>query len=144
MKCRRLSRAELERLAQPLAYGEILSLSIAHADTLDAIAKGRGTSDTLWDFVSNALTWSRAAELMDVAVPEMHEQLLLAKRLLQHFDRTGRVSLDRADYDLAKYGVEVMDELAMTVTRGVALQAAKWCERQLAALRPAVQERRAA
>lgn len=41
---------------QPLPAADVLSLEIAHADTLAEIAKGRATAQTLWDWTANVLT----------------------------------------------------------------------------------------
>jgi hypothetical protein len=105
----------LAGLLQPLASGDVLSLEIAHVDTLDQIATGRATAQTLWDWVGNVLTWSRAADLAGMAQEEMGFQLRLCLDLLARFRRTGRVGFDGPGLQLARYGVQVMDALAREV-----------------------------
>jgi len=122
-------------LVQRLPAGDVLSLEIAHVDTLNQIAHGEATAQTLWDFVANALTWSRVADLMELGQAEMGAQLQLALRLIERWKRTGRVGFSGEDYQLAKHGVDVMDELARQVDQGTAHDAAVWTEKQLAQMR---------
>ncbi len=147
-------RAQFE-MPRPLSDGDVLSIEIAHVDTLDQIATGRGTAQTLWDWVSNVLTWSRAADLSKLGQEEMGFQLQLCMDLIARWKRTGRVGFDgpglqlaRHGVDgpglqLARHGVDVMDALARQVTREVARQAALWSEEQLARMR-ADEDRKAA
>lgn len=95
----------------------------------------------LWQFVGGVLTWSKVAELLEVGVPEMTEQLHLAHRLIQRYGRTGRVLFDGPDLQLARTGVEVMDALAEECDQLSAIAAAEWAENRLNAL---VQEQQAA
>lgn len=67
---------------QPLPAADVLSLEIAHADTLAEIAKGRATAQTLWDWTANVLTWSRAADLAGLGQEEMGFQLQLCLDLI--------------------------------------------------------------
>jgi hypothetical protein len=129
---------------QPLPAGDVLSLEIAHVDTLDQIATGRGTAQTLWDWVSNVLTWSRASDLMGVGQDEMTFQLRLCMDLIERWKRTGRVAFDGPGYQLAKHGVDVMDALARQAPVCVAREAALWSEEQLARMRAENDERTAA
>ncbi len=105
---------------------DLVHVGIAHIDTLNDIATGAGTYATLRDWVSNVLTWSWAAEAMSLGVDEMGEQLQVCLRLIERHRRTGRVAFDGPDYQLAKRGVEVMDELASQVPRAIALDAVAW------------------
>lgn len=125
----------LAGLLQPLAAGDVLSLEIAHVDTLDQIATGRATAQTLWDWVGNVLTWSRAADLAGMAQEEMGFQLRLCLDLLARYRRTGRVGFDGPGLQLARYGVQVMDALAREVDQFTARQAALWSEEQMARMR---------
>lgn len=127
----RLTRDQLLQRAQrafPVRMGrrDLVNVGIVHIDTLNDIATGRGTFASLRDWASNVLTWYRAAELMGVGVEEMTAQRECAARLVERYERTGRVAFDGPDYQLAKHGVEVMDELARQVPRAIALDAVAW------------------
>lgn len=120
---------------QPLPAADVLSLEIAHADTLAEIAKGRATAQTLWDWTANVLTWSRAADLAGLGQEEMGFQLHLCLDLIARWKRTGRVVFDGPGLQLARHGVDVMDALARQVPVGIARAAAHWSEDQLARMR---------
>lgn len=127
----RLTRDQLlakAQLAFPVRMGhsQLVDVGIAHIDTLNDIATGQGTYASLRDWVSNVLTWHHAAEAMGLGVDEMAEQLQGCLRLIDRYSRTGRVAFDGPDYQLAKLGVNVMDELARQVPRAVALEAVAW------------------
>jgi hypothetical protein len=121
-----------------LTADQQLDLGLAHWQNLDALAKGEGTVDLLWQVVGGVLTWSRAAELLharnasyEPAVAQMTDQLALAERLVQRYRATGRVLLTGPDYQLAKQGADVMDQLAAVVDRATAVAAAEWSERRV-------------
>jgi hypothetical protein len=118
-----------------LAPAEVLNLAIANVDALDRIARGDATVQELIDWVSNVLLWRRVAELLDLGLDEMQRQWDACQPLLERFARTGRVAFDGPGYQLAKHGVDVMDELARVVDQGTAHEAAVWTDKQLAALR---------
>ncbi len=122
-------------LLLPLPAGDVVSVQIAHVDTLAQITSGQGTAQTLWDWVSNVLTWSRAADLIGAGQDEMGFQLQLCLDLIARWKRTGRVGFDGPGLQLARHGVDVMDELARQVSRHVAREAALWSEEQLARMR---------
>lgn len=128
----RLTRDQLLQRAQrafPVRMGkrDLVHVGIAHIDTLNDIATGKGTFASLRDWASNVLTWYRAAELMGgLGLDEMVQQRECCARLVERFERTGRVAFDGPDYQLAKHGVDVMDELARQVPRAVALDAVAW------------------
>lgn len=122
-------------LVEKLPDSDLVSLEIAHADALHELTLGQPTAQTLWDWVSNVLTWSRAADLMALGQDEMAEQLALCMSLIDRFKRTGRVGFSGPELHLARHGVDVMDALASQTTRAVARQAALWSEEQLARLR---------
>jgi hypothetical protein len=118
-----------------LAPDQVLDLGLAHWQNLDALAKGEGTVDLLWQVVGGVLTWSRVADLMAArnasyapAVDELRAQLELATRLVERYGATGRVLLTGPDYQLAKRGAQAMDELAAAVDRPTAIAAAEWSE----------------
>lgn len=115
-------------LRPKLAKDQVLDLGLVHAVNLDAIAKGQADEAMLWDWVGGVLTWSKVAELLHVGVDEMNLQLGLATRLVERYGRTGRVAFDGPDYQLAKVGMDVMDQLAERVDRHTANVAADWSE----------------
>lgn len=125
----------LAGLLEPIDASDVLSLEIAHVDTLDQIASGRGDAQTLWDWVANVLTWSRAADLTSMGQEEMGFQLQICLDLIARWKRTGRVGFDGPGLQLARYGVQVMDALAREVDQYTARQAALWSEEQLALMR---------
>lgn len=125
----------------PLGRGDVLSLQIAHADTLAQILSGRGTAQTLWDWVANVLMWSRAADLAGLGQDEMAEQLQLCEDLIARWRRTGRVGFDGPGLQLARQGIDVMDALARQVPTDIARAAAHWSEQQLARMRADSEER---
>lgn len=64
----------------------------------------------------------------------MLRQLELGTRLAERYRATGRVGLTGPDYQLAKDGAHVMDELAAVVDRHTAIIAADWSEQRVNAL----------
>lgn len=148
MKRRPLTQAELlarlPRAFRPkLSRDQVLDLGLCHTFNLDDIAKGLGTTQTMWDWVASVLTWHYAACALELGVDEMQEQLELCLRLISRHQRTGRVAFDGPDYQLAKDGLVVMDALARQVDRPTAIAAADWSEARLTQLQ-AEQERVAA
>lgn len=124
--------ARLHRGPRPkLTHDQRLDLGLCHAVNLDVIARGEAQESMLWDWVGSVLTWSKAAEMLGLGVDEMVEQLALAERLVSRYGRTGRVAFDGPDYQLAKVGLEVMDQLAHQVDRPTAVAAADWSERRV-------------
>jgi hypothetical protein len=114
-----------------LSPEQVRDLGLAHVVNLDAIALGKADEEILWQWVGGVLTWSRVADLMQVGVPEMHEQLDLAKRLIERYGRDRRVTFEGPDYQTARVGVVVMDRLAEMVDVPTALVAAEWSERRV-------------
>ena len=112
----------------------LASIGIAHLSTLDEIARGHATAQTLWDMAEAVFTWTRVAEVLGEGVPEMAPQLELAARVIERFGRTGRVAFTGPEYQLAKQGVDVMDALAIRTDVATAVDAAHWSDAQLARL----------
>jgi hypothetical protein len=138
-KRRILSQAELvarlPRAFRPkLDASQVFELAMAHNQNLDAVAKGEGTEELLWQIMGGLLTWSRVAEQLGAGVDEMREQLDLGTRLVERYGRTGRVAFSGLDYQLAKVGVTVMDQLAEIVDRPTAVAAADWSEARVNAM----------
>ena len=121
-------------LRPKLHRDQLRDLALCHLEALDSIARGDATSATLWDFAGAALTWSKAAELMRIGEAEMTAQLELALSLIERYKRTGRVAFSGPEYQMAKAGVAIMDELAEIVDHPRAVIAAEWSERRLQAI----------
>lgn len=137
---RRLTRKQALRMSRQrrdpvrLSTNQVLTIEVAHIQTLDELVRD-GSPQALWDWVANVYTWSRVAELMQLGTEDMSQQLELCALLLARFRRTQRAGFTGPEYQLAKHGVDVMDELARQVTEPVAQAAARWSEERLAHLR---------
>lgn len=136
MKRKRIPRPALPPpgLRPKLRRDQLRDLALCHLEALDSIARGDAKSATLWDFAGAALTWSKAAELMRIGEAEMTAQLELALSLIERYKRTGRVAFSGPEYQAAKAGVAVMDQLAEIVDHPRAVIAAEWSERRLNAI----------
>lgn len=122
-------------LRPKLSADQVLDLGLVHWQNLDALAKGEGTPDLMWEVVGGVFTWSRAADLLHArngqyqpAVDEMRAQVEMVTRLVERYGATGRVLLTGLDYQLAKRGADVMDAIAAAVDRDTAIAAADWSE----------------
>lgn len=136
---RPLTRAELvarlPRALRPrLASDQVRDLAMVHLVNLDAIARGQADEATLWQWIGGVLTWSRVAELMQVGAPEMQRQIELTESVVRRYGSTGRIGFSGPEYQLAKEGVDVMDELARLVDRPTAVAAADWSEARVNAM----------
>ena len=124
--------ARLHRGLRPkLDASQVLDLGLVHIINLDAIAHGRATEEILWHFVGGILTWSKVADMLDLGADAMVEQLGLAGRLVDRYKRTGHIVFTGPDYQLAKAGCTLMDELALVADRPTACAAADWSEARL-------------
>jgi hypothetical protein len=130
-------------LRPKLSRPQVKDLGLCHLTNLDVIAKGEATEDTLWQVAGGALTWSRVAELLQAGEPEMREQLELVARLVDRYGRTGRVLFTGTEYQLAKDGVGVMDQLAEIVDLPTAVIAAEWSEQRVNEMAEACRAREA-
>lgn len=127
-----------------LTADQVRDLGICHLENLDAVAKGDATEATLWQIAGAAMTWHRTAQMLDLGVPEMDVQAELAGTLIERYGRTGRVLFTGTEYELAKTGIDVMDQLASVVDRHTAVIAAEWSERKVNELEAACRQREAA
>lgn len=118
-------------LRPKLDRGQLRDLALAHIANLDALARGQADHTTLWHAVEAAFTWSRVAQLMHVGEAEMAQQLAMLEQVLERYKRTGRVGLSGPEYQIAKDGVEIMDQLAELVDQPTAIAAAAWSEAQV-------------
>jgi hypothetical protein len=121
-------------LRPKLASDQVRDLAMCHNVNLDAIARGTADEATLWQWAGGVFTWGRVADLLQVGQPEMQIQLQLAGAVLERYGRTGRVGFTGAEYQCAKTGVLVMDQLAELVDRPTAIAAAEWSEAKISAL----------
>lgn len=131
-------------LRRMLTREQITDLAIAHLQNLDAVASGQATEDTLWDIVECTLLWSRVADRLGAGDEEMRAQLELCTRLVERFGRTGPVGFSGVEYQVAKLGIEVMDELARIVDQPTASAACDWAEAQVMRLSLEAGQRNAA
>lgn len=109
-------------------------LALAHMVNLDAVVSGQADESLMWQLVEAVHTWSRVADLLGVGQDEMRAQLELVTRVVERFGRTGRVGFAGVEYQAAKLGVEVMDELAAIVDKPTALAAVAWSESRVNAI----------
>lgn len=146
MKRKRIPRPALPPpgLRPRLRSNQLRDLALCHIQVMDSIARGDATSATLWQVAEAALAWSRAAELMRVGEVEMTAQLELALSLIERYRRTGRVAFSGPEYQAAKAGVAIMDELAEHTDRATALAACEWADRRISAVMTANRARAAA
>lgn len=117
-----------------LDASQVRDIGLIHVVALDAISKGQANPTTLWEWAADVLLWSHAAQGLQQHVAAMAEQLALVTAVAERFQRTGRVGFSGPEYQTAKRGVDVMDELAATVDQPTALAAAAWSEANLQAL----------
>jgi hypothetical protein len=119
-------------LRPKLAPDQVRDLGLAHIVNLDAIARGQADEAILWQWIGGVLTWSKVAELIELGEPEMRAQIDLATSLVERYGRTGRIGFSGPEYQLAKAGVVLMDQLAAVTDRATATAAAEWSERRIA------------
>jgi hypothetical protein len=131
-------------LRPKLDKDQVTDLALAHLTNLDLISHGQADADVLWQMVGGVFTWARVADLLQMGQDEMRAQLELATRLVERFGRTGRIGFSGVEYQAAKRGVEVMDELASLVDKPTAVAAAEWSEAKLNGLAEACAQRAAA
>lgn len=140
--------ARMPRAFRPKLHRQsLLELALCHNVNLDAIDRGDGDASMLWDFLGCVLTWHQVAVQLGTGVAEMVVQLEVATRLVERYSSSGRVAFDADDYQLARCGVIVMDELARLVDLPTAVAAVDWSEAEcdrLAALTTEFQQRAAA
>jgi hypothetical protein len=111
-----------------LASDQVTDLALAHLTNLDLVSKGQADEAVLWQMAGGVYTWSRVADLLQVGVPEMRAQLELLTRVVERYGRTGRIGFSGTEYQAAKLGVQVMDQLAEIVDKPTAVAAAEWGE----------------
>lgn len=109
-------------------------LSLVHLVNLDAIATGTADEAMLWQVVGGCLTWHRVAEVLRAHLAEMGEQLEMLADVIERYGRTGKILFTGPEYQLAKQGVQVMDELAAVVDKATAIAAAQWSEARVNAM----------
>lgn len=121
----------LRCFAPKLSASQRRDLGICHLENLDAIAKGEACPDVLWHWVGGTLTWCSVAVSLERGLDEMQQQAHLVDAVVERFKQTGRIVFTGPEYQAAKHGVDLMDELARIVDRPTAVAAAEWSEEQL-------------
>lgn len=119
-------------LRPKLDKSQLTDLALVHVSTLDALALGKADIDTLYSAVAAAYTWSRCAQLMGIGEQEMAEQLYVLESVVERYKRTGKVGLSGPEYQIARRGVNIMDELAEITDLPTAVAAAAWSEGRMA------------
>lgn len=102
-------------LRPKLTRDQVADLSLAHIVNLDAIARGEGTEELLWQWAGGVLTWLHAAQLLGEGEDQMDEQCQLVGDVVQRYGRTGKILFTGPEYQLAKTGVILMDLLVQWV-----------------------------
>jgi hypothetical protein len=122
-------------LRPKLRRHDLVQVGLYAVENLDAIATGQAGVVLMWDYCEGVLTWWRVAELLRLGELEMQGQLEVAMRLIERYGSTGAVRFEGQDYQMAKIGLDIMDQLAAAVDTATAARAAVWCTLELAALR---------
>jgi hypothetical protein len=143
-KRRPLTKAELLGRLHPglrpkLAAHQVRDLALAHIANLDAISRGEGTEDLLWQWIGGALTWSYVAAELHRRNPDayaeaaaaMQQQLATCEAVINRYGRSGRIGFSGLEYQQAKEACCWMDALAEVVDRPTAVAAADWSEARL-------------
>lgn len=98
-------------------------LNLLVIDFVDQIARGEAPVETMWDYARSIFTVSVMADMMQLGAPEMAEQVRLCTRLVQRWQRTGRVLFDGPDLLLAREGTDIVAQIVQEVDRPTALAA---------------------
>lgn len=122
-------------LRKKLTSQQVRDLSLVHHVNLDAIAMGDANELTLWHAVAGALAWSGVATMLRHREAKMAQQLAVLEALVTRYGRTGRILFTGPEYQLAKAGVRLMDDLAELVDEPTALAAADWSEARIGQLK---------
>ena len=129
-------------LRPKLDHQQQTKLGLYHVQNLDAIASGEAGTAMLWDYLEQVLVWWKVATLLGAGVPEMEAQLQIATRLAERWKRTGVVRFDGPDYQAARLGVQIADQLAAEVDAVTAMEAALWSVQELARMQAMVANER--
>jgi acetaldehyde dehydrogenase (acetylating) len=127
-RCRRRVWAQIPRreFLPKLPADQVTELGLGHSTNFDLIAKGEADAQVMWDLVACVLMWSKAAEELQAGVDEMVEQVQLTDALVRRYGLTGRVAFEDGEFELARRGVEVMDQLAELVDKPTAIACSEW------------------
>ena len=82
-----------------------------------------------------ALGWSRIAQQLGQGETEMAQDLHVIRALIDRWQRTGRVAYTGIEYQQAKAGLEVADQLARLTDLITARAAVDWAENRINVLR---------
>ena len=115
-------------------------LGLTHYTNIDIMCKGEGTPELMWQIGGGILTFAFIARELRKGETDMLEQSELLRRLVAHYQATGRVEWPSdADYRLGVHGVEVMDLLAELVDHATALAAAEYSETRINEIRDRIE-----
>ena len=128
--------AQLQRTGKQVITGNKARAAIS------AQGEVKGDESLMWQLAEQALVWSRVAELTGELQEPMRQQLEVVASVVRRFGTTGRVGYSGAEYQAAKAGIEVMDQLAALVEKRQAIEAACWAEQALQDLRAPVEAER--
>ena len=120
-------------LRPKLQRSQVIDLGLAHLANVDAIAKGDGTPEILWQLAGGAYTWLAAASTMAERDPQAFAEALAAMQAMvvvcddvaQRWQRTGRVGFSGPELLAAREAVGWMDALAEVVERDDAIVCAE-------------------
>lgn len=130
---------KLPRAFRPrLDSAQVRDLALVHVINLDTILRGEGDLTLLMHWVEAVFLWSKVAEILDIGVPEMTDQLHLAHCLIHRYDQTGKVEFAPAEAQAARDAVDIMDQLARLTDQRTAAEAADWSEAKLSSIRAEV------
>ena len=118
-----------------LAADQVRDLAISHHSHVDDVAHGRATIETAWEMAGAALGWSRIAQQLGQGETEMAQDLHVIRALIDRWQRTGRVAYTGIEYQQAKAGLEVADQLARLTDLITARAAVDWAENRINVLR---------
>jgi len=120
----------------------LTTVGLIHMQNLDDIATGNATQQNLWDMAEAVFTWGRVAGSLGACEMEMQAQTVMVAEVCERYRRTGKIGFSGPQYQLAKLGVQIMDQLAEECDLPTATEAALWSTAQLARL--TARERKAA
>jgi hypothetical protein len=119
-------------LRPKLARSQVNDLGLVHLANVDAIARGDGTPEILWQHMGGALTWQLVAKRLAEKEPERFGEALrvtsaalaAARDLVARYRRTGRVVFTGPELLMAREAVPWMDALAEVADQAIASWAA--------------------
>lgn len=121
-------------LRPKFSQDQLRTLSLAHIEFIDAMARGQANEVDLSMWITAVYTWAKVAETIGAGLDEMRAQLELVDAVSQRFHRSGRAVFTGPEYQLAKAGLGHMDDLAEISDRAIADAANSWAKQYLASM----------